>query len=198
VPCPCPVLPRALNGRHGPDRRPHRPAHRPGPRPLLAFHDGLPTPLTAAGLTAGIGRHLAHHPIPAAGNPLPEPAISSWVPHPFHVPGEMGGKPQPSTSPSRKRTLNSPPSRAPARRPGRPRIRNSVDPCSSLPPAAGISVDHDLRPRRRRRGHASGASGHAAQRPPGAASGSSASWPARWTRSATCSTSRPPASAVST
>ena len=67
-------------------------------------HDGLPTPLTAAGLALGLAAIWLITRIPAAGNPLPEPAISS-VPHPFHVPGEMGGKPQPSTSPL-KETAN--------------------------------------------------------------------------------------------
>ena len=65
------------------------------------LHDGLPTPLTAIGLALGLAAIWLITHAPTAGNPVPEPAKSS-VPHPFHVPGEMGGTPQRPTSPAFK------------------------------------------------------------------------------------------------
>jgi len=60
------------------------------------FHEGLPTPLTAAGLVLGlIAIWLITH-TPAAKNPKPN-AAKSWVPHPFRALREMGGKPRSST-----------------------------------------------------------------------------------------------------
>ena len=61
------------------------------------FQDGLPTLLTTIGLTAGLAAIWLITHSPAGKIPRPN-ATRSWVPHPFRVLREMGGKPQPSTN----------------------------------------------------------------------------------------------------
>jgi drug/metabolite transporter (DMT)-like permease len=70
------------------------------------FHDGLPTPLTAAGLAVGLAAIwlITHSP---AQTGSAGPAAKPTVPHPFRALGEKGGKPQLPTRPVPEERTNS-------------------------------------------------------------------------------------------
>jgi drug/metabolite transporter (DMT)-like permease len=64
------------------------------------IHDGLPTPLTAAGLAMGMLAIWLITRSPEEKNQTPHRSEKCRVPHPFRVLCEMGGKPQNSTTPA--------------------------------------------------------------------------------------------------